>query len=347
MFVVFIVGLIFFLVGLFFLLDAYNFRRSSEVIKGKVVGYEKETRRSSNNSSRSSYYYLVVEYFIAQRYRLKGDIGSSAMSYDIGDEVDVMVKNMDPSTARIKRPARLLLGYIFAFVGFVALAVFFNNAKDFSISWNMLSPAIVFLFALGYIYYKMRSKMTELGVSSISDMLSKTKNLDPDNTPLIKGEDGVYGYQPSPDFISSQDQIKTVPLYVHLIFLCLGIGMLVFGAQELEKRKRYLETAPYTVGKIVDQESSYSDGSTTYFPVVSYSVYEKAYTFKHNMGSSHPSWNVGDKVKVYYSYDNPKNALMDEGWLNYLWQGIVTLLGLILTLNGIKQSFFSKKRSKG
>jgi len=344
MFIVLIVGSVFFLFGAYFLLDAYSFRRSSEIIKGRVVGYEKELKRSSNNSSSGTYYYLVVEYFTTQRYRLKGDIGSSAMSYDIGQEIDVMVKDMDPTTARIKRPARLALGFIFAFLGLVALGIFFSNVKDFSISWNILSPLIMFLFALGYIYYKMRTKMSEMGVTNISEMISKAKAKHEEKAPLKKGEDGVYGYQPSPDFISSQAEVKQVPVYVHLIFLLIGIGMLVFGTQELNKRKAYLETAPSIMGKIIDKKSSYSDGSTTYFPMVTYTVDSKSYTFKHNMGSSHPSWSVGDDVKVYYTYDNPDKALMDEGWLNYLWQGLVSFFGLLLTLNGIKQTFFSKRR---
>jgi len=345
MFIVLIVGLIFFLFGSYFLYEAIRFRNSSHVIKGTVVGYEKEVRRSSGSSSGGVYYYLVVEYFLTQRYRLKGDIGSSSMSYNIGEEVDVMLTNMDPHTARIKRPARLMMGFIFAFLGFIALIIFFVNVKGMNLSWNISFPFFMFIFALGYLYYKLKKKMANLGVSRISDLLSKSKKQEKD--PLSKGKDGVYGYQPSSDFISSQHQIKQVPAYVHYIFLILGVVLLVFGLQELQKRQTYLDDAPSVFGQIVGSQKSFSsDGDSTYYPLVKYTVNEQTYEFKHNLGTNTPSWNVGDTVKVYYSKSNPKNALMDEGWMNYLWQGIATFMGLLLTLNGIKQSFFPKKRTK-
>jgi len=121
-----IVGSVFFLLGLYMLYDSMQFRKNSDSVLGTVVGYEKVIRPASRNSGSRIMYYLVVEFTYVNRHRFKGDIGSSAMSYNIGEEVEVMLLNSEPSTARVKRPARLLLGAVFALIGLVAIIVFFN-----------------------------------------------------------------------------------------------------------------------------------------------------------------------------------------------------------------------------
>ena len=334
MFLFLIVGAIFFLFGSLFLVEAFIYRRSAQKIKGTVVGFEKSIKRSSKNSSGGTYYYAVVEFTLDKLHRFKGDIGSSSPGYEIGEEVIVLIHNNDPSTARIKRPARLMLGAIFAVMGLVFQVLFFNIHKGFSSTAGL----VVFTMEMMLIYLIVRildNKMKARRVPSWSALFR------PKASTEVKPSDTLY--VPSKDFIRSPSAMPTVPRYVHGIFFLVGISLLIAGIIALQKRHTYLENATSTMGKIIDSESSYSDGSTVYAPIIRYRVHNQDYTHKGSVASSHPSWHVGDTVRIFYAPHNPKNALIDDGWMNYLWQGALTFFGLLLSINGMIQLFKPKK----
>ena len=346
MFIVLIVGTVFFLVGSYFIYNTYTFRKNADRIIGKVVGYEKEYRKRTNNSSGGTYYYVVVEYVYVNRYRFKGDIGSSMMSYDIGDEVEVLIMNGDHATARIKRPARVILGAAFTGMGLIALGVFFSqyeSSNESLFSWVFILPVLLIPV---YIFYKTKKKINQLGVHSLTELQAKMKEHSPQHAgnPLEKGEDGIFGYQPSPDFISTQSEVKYSSQNVYLITLV--IGLVVFGAGYYYGKERYdfIQTAPSVIGTVIDMKQSRSDDSYVYYPVLEYFVHGKRYTFKHNVGSSHPFVKVGDHVSVYYNENNINDALMDDGWINYAWQGGLAVLGLLMILSGTYNTFIKKRR---
>lgn len=349
MFVLLIVGTVFFLFGAYFIYDTLTYRSDSQKVLGQVVGYEKEIRESSRNSSGGVFYYAVVEFDYYEKYRFKGDLGSSAMSYDIGDEVVVLIKNGDPKTARIKRPARLFLGVVFALLGAILLGVFINQMELENISMSLGMPLLIIIAASIYMYYKLSNKLDEMGVGSIREMLDmfKTRLQDQEEIPLEKGDDGVYGYVPTDDFISSQSDVKYPSQNAYRITLVLGLVLLGVGVYFANEQKVYIESALSAPGKVIDMKGEYSDNSYVYYPVVEYFVGANRYTFKHNMGSSHPSIKVGDGVNVYYSRTDNKDAIMDEGWMNYLWQGAVGGIGLLVLLSGIYNLFFARKRKRG
>ena len=85
-------------------------------------------------------------------------------------------------------------------------------------------------------------------------------------------------------------------------------------------------------GKVVDMRSRYSDGSYTYSAVVEFRDRNGNKTrFTDSVGSSHPSFERGDEVKVLYMRDNHDDAIVDRGIFNWGLSGGLAI-GVVLFL---------------
>jgi hypothetical protein len=57
-----------------------------------------------------------------------------------------------------------------------------------------------------------------------------------------------------------------------------------------------------------------------------------AITFEHDVGSSHPSYSVGDAVTVLYSPDDYNEAIIEAGLMNWFGPILMIFLGSIFVL---------------
>lgn len=121
------------------------------------------------------------------------------------------------------------------------------------------------------------------------------------------------------------------------MIIVVGVGLLAGGAYWAQKRADFLAIAESTQGRVVSMESSTSDGSTVYYPIVGYTFprSNQSVKFKHSVGSSHPGWRIGDSVTVLYNPANKNEAMIDDGWLNWLGPGILTGIGIIFFFGGV------------
>jgi hypothetical protein len=88
-------------------------------------------------------------------------------------------------------------------------------------------------------------------------------------------------------------------------------------------------------GTVVRLESSYSDGSTTYSPVFSYSYEGQKYEYESVNSSNPPSNQVGDVETLLVNPNNPSKARQNSFW--ELWlvpciMGPVSLFMLLLSI---------------
>ena len=309
----YIVGMVFSTLGFFMYLDAYFFRNKARTVDGKVIGYE--TSRSKNGH----YYHPVVQYSDqGNTYRFKADIGSNVMSYVINENVKVLIlKNMH-SSARLKRMARPMLALAFLFMGLIPIAIAISEIERLNNQLYALEAGILMLAAGTYILLRFSNVYRE----------RKEKEFTYHNN-----ESGVIGYETTKEIISEADivQKRSVSKNANAVGAFIGAVVLGGALYWADHLHTYIEKAVRTHGTIVSQKSSTSDGSTTYAPIVEFTPYKsETIRFTSDISSSSPSWNVGDRVFVFYDPQNSSDAMMDRGWFSYFFQLILGFIGVII-----------------
>lgn len=332
-----VVGLLFFTIGGYILFDTYKFRKISRKVAGRLLGYEPHTSSSKNGTM----YTPVVEFVCnGDTYCFKASISSNLMPYKMGKPVPVLYLENDPHNARIRTNIRYMLGVIIALFGAGALTI---GVVNFSTNGYSL---IVSFGVLGYMAYKalkFKAKLNAKGVHTLDDIKEAVKNpgfIESDLTMSDIQSHSDKNYQPSENLIATQadiKELKKIPKWVATLIIVVGIGLLSGGAYWTQKRADFLAVAESAQGRIVSMESSTSDGSTVYYPIVGYTFPygNQSAKFKHSVGSSHPGWQVGDTVTVLYNPADQNDAMIDDDWLNWLGPGILSVMGAIFFFGGV------------
>ena len=120
-------------------------------------------------------------------------------------------------------------------------------------------------------------------------------------------------------------------------FTVIGLATVLLGIYLGKNRAAFLEVSRKGQGEVVSLNSKRSDDGYVYYPVVRYSPpgSDRSLTFEHDVGSSPPSYRVGEKVEVLYHPDDPANAIIDAGIMNWFGPGLALLLGTVFTAAGI------------
>ena len=159
-----------------------------------------------------------------------------------------------------------------------------------------------------------------------------------------KNESGIIGYEATQEFITDAHVVQksTVSKRAHAFGAFIGAVMIAGALYWADHLHAYIDSATRTHGVIVSQKSSYSDGSTTYAPVIEFTPHKSGTVrFTSNVSSSSPSWKVGDMVNVFYDPNNTNDAMMDREWFNYFFQLILGSIGIVIL--GVSSWQFWKK----
>ena len=114
--------------------------------------------------------------------------------------------------------------------------------------------------------------------------------------------------------------------------LLFGILLLYFSQKFFFESWDLTKNAEHTYGEVVDYTTSQSDGTTYYYPVLTFTTRDgQTITFDAKSGSSKPKYAYGEKVELLYDAANPSNA-REKGFFA-LWGGalIAGVMGLIQT----------------
>lgn len=309
----FIVGLIFATLGLFMYLDAYFFRKKARAVPGKVVGYE--TSRSKNGR----YFHPVVQYRDqGSIYQFKADIGSNSMSHAIDEDVEVLILNDQHSSARLKRMTRPVLALAFLFMGLLPMGISVFELKSVTHQIYALETGALLLVAGTYALLRFSTVYRERKEREFK---------------YLKNASGIIGYETTREIITDVDVVQkaTVSKRVHAFGAVVGASLIAGALYWSVSLQMYMDKAIRTHGVIISQNSSYSDGSTTYAPIIEFMPYNsETIRFTSNVSSSSPSWEVGDDVYVFYDPTDIHDAMMDRGWFNYFFQLMLGLIGGVL-----------------
>ncbi|MDX1672512.1 MAG: DUF3592 domain-containing protein [Balneolaceae bacterium] len=330
-----LVGLLFLILGVAILWDHIRFSAGSRSCRAKVIALEKRTTPPDEKRKQGGpIYYPVVQYSADGKTReFTSKIGSSMPLYEIGEQLSVLY-NRKRDEARIEGKGYYIGGGLVLAIG-IGLSVLFFNIFNPSL-WSFGFSGFILLAVMNSI----RKKLKQHDISSYDELKEAFRNTrmktregtDPENTERItdarKLEQSVY------------EQSKSLK-WAGPIMTLIGAGALVLGIYLGYDRAEFLETALPDTGKVValNEKSSTSDGTTsyTYYPVVEYTPgdNENKITFEHDVGSNPPSYSVGEEVEVLYDPQDPDEAIIDAGIMNWFGAGIATILGLFFFMGGI------------
>jgi hypothetical protein len=133
------------------------------------------------------------------------------------------------------------------------------------------------------------------------------------------------------------------------VFSAIGTGMLVASFFVFSNTTSFISRAVEADGRVTDLERSRSSSSsggssTTYRPVVEFTTATgKHIEFVSSVGSSPPSYRVGEAVKVLYHPADPQRARIKSFF--QLWFGflIVFALGLVFATIGLGMIFVRRR----
>ncbi len=69
--------------------------------------------------------------------------------------------------------------------------------------------------------------------------------------------------------------------------------------------------------------------NTIFYPVIEYQIEGKKYVKKSNIGSSSPSYAIGQEIEIYYNTTNPNEFYLSRGHYNIKIGIVFTILGII------------------
>ena len=342
--VMLIVGVIFAGLGGYMLRDEISFRRQATHHIGHVVAIE--TQRGSKGSTM---YAPVIRYeHQGEAQQFTARISSSHCSYDIGDKVDILIATEHSPPARLKGLGMLIVSSLFFAIGLGCTIGFFFIFQFDALS--LIIASVVLFGLLTQLIFALKKRH----IYSLDDLKREI-----DKAKKMNDEPADKRHHKETTHITDKETLrrkkhKTTPIGLGIILLLVGITATGGGIHLGLDRWQFIQNASTAVGKVVDFESTTttSDGttSTTYAPIIQFTPANSNVTIKFtdDFGSSSPSEQAGDKVPVLYLADEPSEAIMDKGWLNWFAPGLLSIIGIFFTLIGIRiiKSYRKQKKAE-
>ncbi|QDH79612.1 DUF3592 domain-containing protein [Echinicola soli] len=119
---------------------------------------------------------------------------------------------------------------------------------------------------------------------------------------------------------------------ISVVFATIGMALLVVAFMSYQSTNDWLDEAMKTDGTVIAFQSSYSDGTTLYRPVIQFE--DKGgnnVIFHSSTASSPPAYSKGENVTVLYPESNPNEAKIE---------GFFSLWGMVVIVGGIGMVFF-------
>lgn len=120
------------------------------------------------------------------------------------------------------------------------------------------------------------------------------------------------------------------------VAVLVGLGLFGSGLYFAAFQVQLLVNGKNTTGTVTALEpgsSTSASGQAALFPIVTYETADgQTVTFRHRTGANPAAFTQGQSVAVTYLPGNPGEALIDEGFRNWLLPLVLLICGLLLTL---------------
>lgn len=132
--------------------------------------------------------------------------------------------------------------------------------------------------------------------------------------------------------------------FLKYFFLLIGAGLLYLSFTLTQSTKAFLETAVETQGTVIALQR---DSEGVYFPIFKFDTDAgEAIQIKSSSGSQPPKYSEGETVSIFYSPDNPDDALLNDTFSLY-GGGIITGgIGIGFILISAFGIYASRKKSQ-
>ena len=316
--IVYLIGIVFSVIGFYMLYDTYYFRKYARYFSGKVIGHKKIVSSRTSVGEVRYNYFSVIEYSDGHdEYEFVSDMSSSTQHHSVGERVDVLVLGDNHATARVKQGSRLLLAYVFSVVGSITLITgLFILKKDIAIYLIMAAVSIAGLYYL-------------IQLMVAASRKKKIRYADPRFVDDRDGEreqhnEGVQEYV--------QAQGSPIRKTLSLLFLVLAFIIIGYGLNNAYTVYTLDKTSVKTQAVIVDDRVSKQDGLTLHTIVAKYTPYKgKPLTIDLHT-TLHPKLKVGDTVVVSYQAGDPLNATTYSEKALYAFVIFIMVVGFLLLI---------------
>lgn len=240
-FILIIVGLVFFAVGVFLVVDQRKFRDRAYGVRGKVIGIERyvSTSGSGSDRRRSTFYRPIVEYVAGgSTYHLGNTGGRERILHRLNQTVPVLVARDNPADARLDSNHATIIGVVFALAGLGSMVVF-----PFVYEFSWLSVAFA-LFLLVSILIVIARVVRKINVGSFQEFKQQFREANlagklagsAEDPMLIDraGTDAVL-FQTRQEVGREKRRIAFIERIILLVSLVLGLVLLWFGWGIYEK----------------------------------------------------------------------------------------------------------------
>ena len=319
-----LVGFVFSFFGVLIYLHDKKVQQKSHIYSGRVIGYNKKTKK------KGAAIYAVVEYHSqnGEKIFINSYGSSSPFSYLLQQPVQVLAWGDAEQSVRILGSFYQILAVALLGIGLSCIAAFFAT-----FTWSFLSigSSLFIAVAIGFqIFRALDSKnMMEVLNKSLSESLSSYS---------VSRDQFQFSQLMSPGDLQLlwTRQRKSSQISCAILFI-LAAGLLCGSYSFVNKRETFLRTAQKANGKVSGLKKSKSDKTTTYAPIIEFRnpVSKERVTFTHSISSSRSSWRIGDPVSVLYDPTNPKEAMIDQKWMNWLLPVLPGLIGALFLLMGL------------
>ncbi len=125
-------------------------------------------------------------------------------------------------------------------------------------------------------------------------------------------------------------------LFIGLLFLLIGFGVLISGIIAVFKVRREFSNSAETTGKVVDFGTIAGQRGKLYCPQVEFQIPNgQIFRFQSNLGTQPPSYNVGQQIEVIYQITNPIKAEINSKMTLWFAPGCMLLMGLVFSFLGL------------
>lgn len=141
-------------------------------------------------------------------------------------------------------------------------------------------------------------------------------------------------------------QVRTL-LKVLPVALLVGLTLAIWGIYLVHFHLNLIIHGETATGKVIALERGISSSSSSpaWFPVVKFSAQNaQLVTFRHRTGRSPPAYSKGDEVPVTYLPSAPAEALIAEGYWNWLLPLLMLVIGSGLTFISLRGIVGARRR---
>jgi hypothetical protein len=294
-------------------------------VQGRLIGV-----RQYQNMFRSVYRYTLPS---GQSYDATSNEGSGSLKgRETGATRSLLV--LPEHTDEVQEAS----SHVWTVVGLLFLAVAVWMFRAALKAWP-LGPATwlaggVFLLYSGFrIWRSVLPAEKRLGSTNFKAMIAQRRAADAAVSPLLRSED----IRATPDWRANEEKQQALRKRWTPALLLFGAALLTLGAF-LSRTLVHLESAGLRApGSIQSLEYSSSQRRGSYYPVVIFTdAGGTRASFRDRIGSNPPAFRAGDAVTVLYVSGEPRSAMIDRGWVNWLPSGLSALFGALLCLVGFR-----------